>query len=125
MRFIKRGSPESGPSDVTQRISLSRKCVTSWSLCKHHLIASAGSSYPQVDVDYNEETQKKINAGQYRPAPNDQVLNEIMKISEIWERPPDRHVHVFVGLPSEVGSPTPVNVGGEYLIHFFALPQDI
>jgi hypothetical protein len=85
---------------------------------------ACGLLHPQVDVDINEETQKRIKAGQYRPAPNNQVLSA-MKISDIWERPPDRHVHVFVGLPSEVGSPTPVDVGGECLIHLFLLAQDI
>jgi hypothetical protein len=63
-------------------------------------MTSAGL-HPQVDVDYDEEMEKKIKDGEYRPASNDR-LNAMDIISKIWERAPDRHLHVFVGLPSEV-----------------------
>jgi hypothetical protein len=62
----------------------------------------AGSLHPQVDVNYDEEMQKKIKYGKYRPASDDR-LNAMGIISNIWERPPESHVHVFVGLPSAVG----------------------
>ena len=58
--------------------------------------------YPQVDVDYNEEMQKTIHDGKYRPASN-HPLNAMDIISNIWEQPPDRHLHVFVGRPGDVG----------------------
>jgi len=67
----------------------------------------------KVDVNYNEETQKKIKAGQYRPTPNDQVLDEMDIISDLWVEPPDRHLHVFVGLPEGAGSPTLVSAGDD------------
>ncbi len=74
-------------------------------------MASAGSLHPQVDVNYNEETRKKIKAGEYRPAPNDQKLKPMDIISDIWERPPDKHLHVFISLPAGVASPTLVYTG--------------
>jgi hypothetical protein len=61
---------------------------------------------PQVDVNVNEEARKIIHAGQYRPTPNDQVLGAMEIISEVWPGPlPHGYLHVFVGLPSKVGSP--------------------
>lgn len=42
-------------------------------------------------------------------------------ISDVWERPPDGHIHVSVGLPSGVGDPTLVNTGGKFLIRLFGL----
>src|SRR6266403_817953 len=53
-------------------------------------MASAGSLHSQVDVEYDKETRKVIEAGEYRPAPNDQVLDPMDVISDVWERPPDR-----------------------------------
>ncbi len=69
-------------------------------------MASVGLWHPQVDVNYNEETRIKINAGEYRPTPNDQVLDAMAIISDIWERPPDRHLHVFIALPAAANSNT-------------------
>jgi hypothetical protein len=90
-------------------------------------MTSDGLLHPQVDVDSNasEEMWKKIEAGQYRPTPNDQVLDAMEFISDVWERPTDIHLHVFVGLPGRVGSLTLVNTGGECFIRFFAPSQDI
>jgi hypothetical protein len=69
----------------------------------------------QVVVNYNEESQKIINASQYWPAPNDQVLDAVEIISEVWPGPPPhRHLHVFVGLPR-----------GECCVRLFALAQGI
>jgi hypothetical protein len=34
-------------------------------------MASAGSLHPQVNVEYNEETQNKIKGGEYQPTSND------------------------------------------------------
>ena len=62
-------------------------------------MAFAGSLHPQVDVNFNGETGEKIKAGEYWPAPNDRELDAIEIISDIWERPPDRHLHVFVSIP--------------------------
>ncbi|KAF8503700.1 hypothetical protein F5888DRAFT_1631601 [Russula emetica] len=56
----------------------------------------------KVDVNYNEETRKKIEGGQYWPAPNDSVLDAMKLISDVWERPPDGHLHVFVRPPRGV-----------------------
>ena len=77
-----------------------------------------------MDVNY-DEVQKTIEAGKYRPALSDQELQPMKRISDIWERPPDGHIHVFVGLPSKVGSQTVVYAGGERFIRLFALVQDI
>ncbi len=46
-------------------------------------------------------------------------------ISDILERPPDRHLHLFVGLPAAVRSPTLGPMAGECSIRLFALAQDI
>jgi hypothetical protein len=62
-------------------------------------MASARSLHPQVDVNYNEETRKKVHDGQYLPAPDDQELDEMDLICDVWERPPVRHLHVFIRLP--------------------------
>jgi hypothetical protein len=64
--------------------------------------AFAGLLHPQVDVNYNEELRKLIKAREYRPTADDQVLDARDIISDIWEQPTDRHLHVFVGLPSKV-----------------------
>jgi hypothetical protein len=78
-------------------------------------MASAGLLHPQVDVNYNEEMGRKIKAGQYRPTPNDQVLDPMEIISDVWPAgPPHRHLHVFVSLPR-----------GECCIRLLALAQDI
>jgi hypothetical protein len=45
------------------------------------------------------ETQKRVNTGEYRPSSNDQVLDPMDTISEVWPGPPlHRHLHVFIGL---------------------------
>ena len=69
--------------------------------------------------------QKKIKAGQYWPTPNDQVLDTMDIISDLWVEPPERHLHIFVGLPEGVGSLALVNVGGECFIRLFTLAQNI
>jgi len=68
-------------------------------------MASAGSLHPQVDVDLIA-VQDEILCGEYRPALNDQELDPMDFISDIWERPPDRDLHVFVSLPGGVGGLT-------------------
>jgi hypothetical protein len=76
--------------------------------------ASAGSLHPQVDANY-KETREIIKAGQYMPAPNDQELDPMDIISEVWRGPPPHgHLHNFVGL--QVGGPTLLDVSGECLI---------
>ena len=67
-------------------------------------MTSAYSLHPQVDVNY-DEVRKRIKAGEYRPALSDQELNPMDRISDIWERPPDGHIHVFVGLSCGGASP--------------------
>ncbi|KAI0282181.1 hypothetical protein BGY98DRAFT_1121814, partial [Russula aff. rugulosa BPL654] len=59
----------------------------------------------KVDVNYNGETKKKVNDGQYRPAPNDQLLDAKDIISHVWERPRDDQLHIFVSPPGGVGNP--------------------
>ena len=66
--------------------------------------ASVGLWHPQVDVNYNEEAREIFNAGRYRPTSNDQVLDAMKIISEVWP-PPHDYLHVLIGLPSEVASP--------------------
>jgi hypothetical protein len=87
-------------------------------------MTSAGSLHPQVDVNY-DEVQKTIEAGKYRPALSDQNLQLMKRIIDIWERPPDGHIHIFVGLPSKVDSQIVVYADGECFIDLFALAQDI
>jgi hypothetical protein len=66
-------------------------------------------------ITINGEVREKITAGQYWPAPNDQVLDAMGIISEQWPtRPPHRHLHVFVLLPP-----------GECCIRLLVLAQDI
>jgi hypothetical protein len=78
-------------------------------------MASAGLLHPQVDVNYDEEMREKIKADQYRPAPNDRVLDAMEIISQVWPaRPPHGHLHVFALLPR-----------GECCIRLLALAQDI
>ena len=63
------------------------------------------SLHLHADVDYNKEMQEKIKAREYRRDLNKE-LNPMDCISDIWERPLDRHIHVFVSgvsyLPSYV-----------------------
>jgi hypothetical protein len=60
-------------------------------------MASACLLHPQVNVNYSE-VQERIHAGQYRPGTNDQVLSPMKFISDIWERPRDDDLHVFVSI---------------------------
>src|SRR6266403_4472084 len=87
-------------------------------------MASAGSLHPQVDVNYNEETRKNLKLANIGPLPTIK-LDAIDIISDIWERPPDRDLHVFVGLLAAVGSSTLSPMAGECSIRLFALAQDI
>ena len=65
-------------------------------------MASAGLWHPQVDIGFSKETKKIISDGQYRPTPNDEVLDPTQSISGVWpEPPPHGHLHIYVGLPSE------------------------
>ena len=64
-------------------------------------MSSADSLYPQVDVNF-DEVRKTIEAGQYQPASKDRLYS-MDRVSDIWERPPDKHIHIFIRLPSEVG----------------------
>jgi hypothetical protein len=62
-------------------------------------------------------------AGGYQLDPNNRALDEMETISKIWEPPPDDQLHVFVNLPSVMGSPRVVQLG-ECFIRLFALAQD-
>jgi len=65
-------------------------------------VDSSSLTLNKVDVRYGEEIRRKIRTGQYRPTLNDQVLDDEMEsISAVWTQPPDRHIHVFAGLPSD------------------------
>jgi hypothetical protein len=55
----------------------------------------------QVDVKYNEAWEK-VKARQYRPTPNDVVLREFDRISELWPKPHDDDLHVVISLPRGV-----------------------
>ncbi|KAI0278542.1 hypothetical protein BGY98DRAFT_514470 [Russula aff. rugulosa BPL654] len=73
----------------------------------------------KVDVDISEASEQ-IEAGQYQPTPNDQVLSVQSLISEFWpEPPPDDRLHIFVGIPDRIGSPLPRNT------QFFARTRDL
>src|SRR5712671_5393802 len=85
-------------------------------------MASAGLLHPQIDVNL-EEVEDSITEGQYRPNVNNPLLAR-KRISDVWPaQPPDDHLHVFVSLPSGMGSPTLAYDGGECFIRLFALAQ--
>ena len=46
-------------------------------------------------------------------------------ISDVWERPPVKFLHVFVGLPVGVHGSPALGQMGMYFPSFFALAQDI
>lgn len=76
-------------------------------------MASAGLLHPQVNVDLDAVEDEIIMRGEYRPDANDQsqplhtVKGRTSLISEVWpEPPPHGHLHVFVGRPGVVDSPT-------------------
>ena len=83
-------------------------------------MASAGLLHPQIDVN-PREIKDLIR---YRPSDNDQSLDAMETISDVWPaQPPNKHLHVFVSLPSGMGSPTLAYDGGECFIRLFALAQ--
>ena len=91
----------------------------------HDLYVMNGLRHPQVDILYDKETEKIVSSGLFRPTSDDQILDAMESISDVWERPPDKSLHVFIGLPVRVhGSPTPFQMG-VYFLSFFALAQDI
>ena len=71
-------------------------------------MASGGSLHLQVNVEYNEETQDEIQAGEYTPNDlSDDTMNgnDTRVISVIWpESPPDSHIHIFVRVPRGISS---------------------
>lgn len=74
-------------------------------MCCHDLhvnisvtITSAFLLHWQVNVDY-DEVEERIQTGQYRPAPNDQVLKPMNIISNVWKQPHGDELHVFVSVP--------------------------
>jgi hypothetical protein len=69
-------------------------------------MAPAGSLHPQVDVNL-DEIRENVDAGEYRPTPNDQVMKADHLLSTEWPEPPlNGHLHIFVTLPGAEGSPT-------------------
>ena len=90
-------------------------------------MASAGLLYPQIDVDPEDPAiASSIESGQYRPPSNNSLLKPMKTISDVWpEKPPDKHLHVFVGLPGGVISPNLGYDGGECFIRLFAPAQTI
>jgi hypothetical protein len=65
-------------------------------------MASTDPLHPQVDVSL-ASVKAAISSGQYQPDVKDKLepLSVERKISEIWsEQPPNKNLHVFVGLPS-------------------------
>ena len=68
-----------------------------------------------------------IYAGKYRfSTANQQPLQDIKDISEVWPQPPsDDQLHVYVTLPANMGSPTPVDTIDEYFIRLFTPAHDI
>ena len=84
-----------------------------------------GLRHPQVDILYDKETEKRVSSGLFRPTSDNQILGAMESVSDVWERPPDKSLHVFVGLPVGVhGTPT-LGQMGVYFLSFFALAQDI
>jgi hypothetical protein len=64
--------------------------------------------HPQIDVDPRDKTLKPlIDNATYRPSPSSDKLDPMDAISDVWpKKPPKDRLHVFVGLPAPVGSPT-------------------
>jgi hypothetical protein len=59
--------------------------------------------HPQTDVGFDEEIKKCIAAGQYQPPLLPEPLFAQERISDVWPNPPpDDHIHVFIGLPTEL-----------------------
>jgi hypothetical protein len=79
-------------------------------------------------VDF-KRIRDHIKAGKYRPDlndENDESLFEADTIADVWPgEPPVKHLHVFVSLPSGMGSPTLIDHGGECFLRLFAPAQDI
>ena len=71
------------------------------------------------------EMEKIVNTGKYRPSSNDQVLDPMDTISEVWPEPPHhRHLQVFVGLPTRESGECfirPLFPCSEYLMSAFPL----
>jgi len=65
--------------------------------------------------------EEDIYAGKYRlNTAHEQPLRDIKHISEVWPQPPSEdQLHVYVTLPANMGSPTPVGTTGEYFIRLF------
>lgn len=90
-------------------------------------MAFAGSLHPQLDVKYID-VRDAVRAGQYRATPNDQLLDEVALLSQVWpEPPPDDCLHVFVSLPGGhmQRSSILVNAVGMCFIRLFDLAQDV
>lgn len=62
----------------------------------------------QVDVSLQDKTLRPlIDNDTYRPSSSSDKLNPVDAISDVWpEQPPKDCLHIFVGLPALVGSPT-------------------
>ena len=90
-------------------------------------MAPAGLLYLQINVDPRDGKIKDlIEHGQYQPPSDSPSLDPMETISDVWpEKPPDKHLHVFVGLPRGVVSPNFSYDGGECFIRLFAPAQTI
>jgi len=86
-----------------------------------------GLLHLQIDVDPRDRAIKDlIDAGRYRPTVNNQPLEAIDTISDVWpEQPPNKHLHIFVSLPAGVGSPTLLYDGSVCFIRRLAPAQNI
>ena len=88
---------------ATRRRRSGRSCCTITIRVSSPLRATLAHYIRRLMLTTMRRCRKKIKAGEYRPASNDQELNPMDPISRIWERPSDRHLHIFVSLPSEMG----------------------
>jgi len=66
------------------------------------------------------------STGRYKlDDPNQRPLWPDLNISDVWPEAPHKgRLHLFVGRPAGMGSPTLVQMG-VYFLRFFALAQDI
>ena len=79
---------------------------------------------PLDGVDGKEDD---IYKGEYRLDPaNVQPLRDRKYIFDVWpELPSDGQLHVYVSVPTSMGSTTLSDTTGEYFIRLFTLTQDI
>ena len=76
-------------------------------------MSSIGPLHPQIDVYRDEEIDGLISAGHYQPQlPLPKPLSDRSRISSIWpESPLNDHLHLFIGLQTELNFTSPSLLG--------------